>query len=37
MYFVKFENMSEDDAKAMQAEMDATEAEKMNPGLYGEE
>lgn len=37
MYFVKFENMSEDEAKAMQAEMDAAEAEKMNPGLYGEE
>lgn len=37
MYFVKFENMSENEAKAMQAEMDAAEAEKMNPGLYGEE
>ncbi len=37
MYFVKFENMSEDEAKAMQAEMDAAEAKKMNPGLYGEE
>lgn len=37
MYFVKFENMSEDEVKAMQAEMDAAEAEKMNPGLYGEE
>lgn len=37
MYFVKFENMSEDEARQMQAEMDAAEAEKLNQGLYGEE
>ena len=37
MYFVKFENMSEDEARQMQDEMDAAEAEKMTPGLYGEE
>lgn len=37
IYFTKFENMSEEEAKAMQAEADAAEAEKMNPGLYGEE
>lgn len=37
MYFVKFENMSENEAKAMQAEIDAAEAAMLNAGLYGEE
>ena len=37
MYFVKFENMSEDEAKAMQAEIEAAEAEKQQGGLFGEE
>lgn len=37
MYFVKFENMSEEEAKAMQAEMDAEEEKKLNRGLFGEE
>lgn len=37
MYFVKFENMSEDEARAMQMEMDAAEEKKMNKGLFGEE
>lgn len=37
MYFVKFENMSEDEAKAMQAEMDAAEAKEQQGGLFGEE
>ena len=33
----KFENMSEDEAKAMQAEIEAAEAEKQQGGLFGEE
>lgn len=37
MYFVKFENMSEEDARAMQAELDAEEARKQSEGLFGEE
>ena len=37
MYFVKFENMSEDEAKAMQAEIETAEAEKQQGGLFGEE
>ena len=37
MYFVKFENMSEDEARAMQTEMDAAEEKKLNKGLFGEE
>lgn len=37
MYFVKFENMSKDEAKAMQAEIEAAEAEKQQGGLFGEE
>lgn len=37
MYFVKFENMSEDEARQMQAELDAAEAEKQKNGLFDEE
>ena len=37
MYFVKFENMSEDEAKAMQAEIDAAEEKNQQGGLFGEE
>jgi A118 family predicted phage portal protein len=37
MYFVKFENMSEEEARAMQAELDEEEARKQSAGLFGEE
>lgn len=37
MYFMKFENMSEEEARTMQEEMEAEEQRKQNTGLFGEE